>query len=373
MSSYPKIFRRLIAQSTQSTLDQLHNKGAILDAVRREHLLHTLDFALKQGDAWEEGCQILLRLEPEFRRTSMPSQWVSSLTLAVKQAAQSNQIETAATLSFSLGYLFQRLNDLKNAFSNFEVSAKLFESLDMPLEQANAMNRIAFILRLRGDLAQAEETAQLALQYLATDERREFSHFVLGMIAHDRGAYTEALAAFRQSLTLVETSEDPLLHGQRLRNFGPPHHELGQFGQAIDCYKQSIALFTSIGATHELALTKMNLGNTYSENSNFNDALIAYAEAESILLQSQERLQQAQLYTNIGIVQRKLGNNQLAEHSFRKGIKLWREFENNRSLANALDELAVLYTASGKLEEAQQTIEQAEAVRKNGTAQIVCK
>ncbi|MEM7134706.1 MAG: tetratricopeptide repeat protein [Chloroflexota bacterium] len=362
MPSYPDTFRRFITQSTQSTLEQVRASGALFDAGQREHVLHTLEFALDCADAWKDGCKILLLLEPEYRRTSIPGQWILPLERAIAYCLHNSERQTAASLYFYLGYIYQRQNNLGKARTSFQACADIFEALSMSCEQANALNRVAFILRLSGEITDSEALVQKALQLLKTDERREFSYFVLGMIAYDRGEYDKALEAFRQSVEIVKLLGNPLLYGQRLRNLGPPSRKLEQFEEAISCYEQAIELFTEINDTHEIAITKMNLGNVYTNVNRLEDALQAYTEAEATLRHSQQHLQRANLDLNIGIVQRMLENFPLAEQSIQRAVSSFRKNQNTRSLVNALDELAILYIVQEKRGLAEEALQEAKRI-----------
>jgi|GEM_PF-1675729 len=360
MSSYPDLFRRFIVQDTRRTADWVEESGALFSTVEREEILNTLSFALDCTEAWCDAHKILMQLEVEYRRAPLPEQWIVLLEKALRKFDDGEDNKAAsAFVHLYLGFLYQRCSDTIEAIGHFQLSADIFQILGLSVEQGNALNRLALALRSVRKLDEAEKFASQAISLLGNDERREFSYFVLGTIAYDNEEYSKALVLFKESLELAQKVNDPLLIGQRLRNLGPAYRKLEKYDAAIDCYGKAIAIFEKIQATYEISVTLMNLGNVYSKTNDLEKALLVYGKAESILLHSHERKQQAQLYTNLGMLQRELGSVNLARQALKRAIELWRQIGNHYSLANALDELAILLILEGQKNDARVLLEEA--------------
>lgn len=361
MSQYPALFRRFIAQETKEFALQIEASGALFDAIERSDLLHILNLALDCSEAQSDALRILQMLETEYRRAPAPEVWIGLLEQALFHLESHQPGAVSGSIHLHLGFLFQRCGDVTESGNHFQCCAEIYHELGHHFEEANALNRLAFSLRLQRRLDHAERTAQQAIDLLDNDDRREFSYNVLGMIAYDREEYRKALNLFKQALLLAQRSGDTLLIGQRLRNLGPAYRKLQKYDDAIECYLKALQIFEEVQAPYEVTSTLLNLGNAYTQCDELDDALATYIKAESILVHSSEWRQQAQLYTNLGMVQRKRAQFDLAEQSFKKAVDLWRKLKSHHSLANALDELATLYVCEERLEDAHMTLLDAKA------------
>ncbi|WP_345021304.1 tetratricopeptide repeat protein, partial [Actinomadura keratinilytica] len=116
------------------------------------------------------------------------------------------------------------------------------------LGQANALECLGDIARLRGEYGEAAEYHQRALRlYESTGNRHGQAHALqgLGHVAWFQGEYGEAAEYHRQALRLYESTGNR--HGQAhaLQGLGHAARLRGEYGEAAEYHRQALRLYES--------------------------------------------------------------------------------------------------------------------------------
>lgn len=344
-ATYPGQFRDYMLKITRFTLGQLQGYGEQpLTPEDRDTALHVLAYAIKFRKTWTLAHQILLVLGPKLEQEGIRDEWIPFLEQGIVQCQELGDNATKGNLHFQLGLIYQLCNQLDKAITQFNQSSACFKILDDPVGQARAINRSAYTARLLRNFDEAATLVNRALELLAEDDpERAYSFFVQGVIAYDNSVWEQSAKLFQQSLMLWEAVDNKRMVAWTLSNLGTTMRPMKKYKEAIIYFERAIALLEHIKDPVSQAVARMDLANVYLILQEPQEALSLYNLAEPVLLKAKDERHLAMIYTNIGIAYRCLRQWDRARHSLLASIESWQQIGNIRSLANAVEELGLVY------------------------------
>src|SRR5207248_1329691 len=282
---------------------------------------------------------------------------------------------------------------LPEAIVCYEAAVTAAERGGEPTVLAEALRRLAVVRRHRSEAATARDLCQRSYEvarqagndllaaealntlgglYLSTgapdDARRVFLEALelggsnrevrarveqnLGILANIRGELHEAIARYERSLDAYRDCGDD--HGCALA-----YHNLGMVSadrgwlNAADCYfRESRALAERVGDVYLRGLCLVNHAELDVTRQRFEDARQKAEEALAVFDQLGVKSAKAEAYRVIGMVHRETGRIVLAESRLRSAIELAVAAGAVLGEAEASRELALLYQAMGRSQEA---------------------
>jgi tetratricopeptide (TPR) repeat protein len=357
-SRYATRFREYIVQSVAHILVSVRATDALLPDDIRVQALHTLSYALSLPEAWLATRELLLCMAPKMEQAGFRDEWIPYLEQGLHQSQSLGDTRIEAELHLQLGLLYQVRSKYDKALLSLTASAKEFAALNDTSNQAQALNRLAYIYCLQRSYEEASTLVKQSLELLdLEDAGRQFSYFVQGVIAFDEGRYECAIYYFSLSLALCEKQGDQRRIAQRLGSLGLALYEQNNYLQSITCLERAIILFDKIGDPVQQAVIRMNLGNVYLLMEESENALELYAISEAVLRPVQDELHITMLYVNRGIALRQLCQWQEAELSLLTAIDRWQQRGNVKSQVNSMDELGMVYLKQGLYRKALEVFE----------------
>jgi tetratricopeptide (TPR) repeat protein len=354
------MFREYVLRSATYILERIQEKTDSFPTDQRELALHTLSYTFKLPDAWPLTRKLLLIIAPKMEQAGYGDEWSAYLESGIQQSQQLGDTQAEAELRFHLGELYQYQAKYDHAHTQLEASLAYFEQVGNPYHQAQALNRLAGVVRRQGKLEEATQVARRGLALSAESKREQaFSYLVLGLIAFDQRDSQKARHLFEKSIILSEATNNERLIGWGLTSLGMAQWGLQQYKEAITYYERAINLFERIQDPVHQAITRMNQGNAYLKFDRFSDALTSYLEAEPIFRQTQDLFHLAVVNNNKGMVYHKLQNWNQAEYAYRFSIEQWQDIGNIGSLVNVLDNLGLLYIELSMYDKAISTFQEA--------------
>jgi len=139
--------------------------------------------------------------------------------------------------------------------------------------------------------------------------------------------------------------------GQRLRRPGP-------LGRGHRKLRESLEIFRALGDRHGEALALMNLGNVYTQQGRWEEAIANYEKALEIFRVG-DRHGEAQTLANLGSVYRLQGRWEEAIANYEKALETFRALGDRHGEGQALGNMANVYAQQGELEKALETATQA--------------
>jgi tetratricopeptide (TPR) repeat protein len=200
----------------------------------------------------------------------------------------------------ALGKIYKYQGRWEEAIRAYEGTSPLFAALDSPIDQAKAWKQIAISYRrgfTRGDFGpQALQRAMTHCQ-LALD--------VLEPITHP-------------------PPDVAWIEGSVWNTLGLIHRDLGQWDEAIACYRQDLDICRSLDDRFGMGLSYGNLGEIYQKQGQdyWPEALKAYRKALSIIREFDDHYEETEVLANLGFLHQEMGEYPLALDYYSQAIEL---------------------------------------------------
>lgn len=359
-ADYRGVFETYIEKSVRRLLGRARLTETILPLEDRSQTFHTLHYALKLPTAWPVTRELLLTVAPHMEQAGHRDEWMSYLEQALTLSRDLGDPDTAAELQLQLGLLYQLRSNYETARRYLEASAKKFEALDDPLNQARALNRLAYVSSLQRRFQEAIRLVETAFNLLDDQTiERAFSYFVLGAISFDQEEWAKAETFFEQSRSLWSQGNNQRMQARCLMGLCAALLPQKKYQAAIETGQQAIVLFEQVADPLYRAVSQMNLGNVYLMLGQLHQALELYQPAERIFRQTHDLFHLAHINHSLGMAYRHLGELATAEAAYRCSLDYQEKLGNLAWLVNTLDGLGLVYLAQGQLTPAIATFEMA--------------
>ena len=165
-----------------------------------------------------------------------------------------------------------------------------------------------------------------------------------------------------------------------LNNMGYYVSDLGQIENALDFYKQGIALQQEINDEQSLAVSYNNLALLYKDRGNIIASLEYYhkclAIQEKYQSNRENKLVMASCLNNIGIIYDEQNDKDKALEYYFNSLKIQKEIQNQHGIAVSLNSIAIIYFQQKKYTDAIQNFERCLKIwektgKKNGVASML--
>ena len=218
---------------------------------------------------------------------------------------------------------------------------------------AEALNARAGFEFQTGEIARAHETFRCALALGgASLELRARIEQNLGILATIRGDVASALAHYERSLEACRSRGDDGGCAIAYHNLGMLSADRGLWDDADRYFRRSLEIAEAVGDVHLRGLCLLNHGDVFLARQQYDQARQCAEVALGIFDQLGARLDKADAYKLIGIVYRETGRLALAESRLRSAIDLAVGTGSALSEAESSRELARLYQAMGRNQDA---------------------
>jgi len=218
---------------------------------------------------------------------------------------------------------------------------------------AEALNTLGAMDLATGSLEQAAATFLQALDLGASSRQlRARVQQNLGIVANIQGDLNEALARYERSLAAYRDCGDEPGCAIAYHNLGMVSADRGRLEAADVYFRESRAFAERVGDVYLQALCLVNQGELDVVRQRFEEARHAAERALGLYDQLGARGAKADAYRVIGMVYRETGRHALAESRLRSAIELAVGAGSVLNEAEASRELALLYQAMGRNQEA---------------------
>jgi CHAT domain-containing protein/uncharacterized protein HemY len=281
----------------------------------------------------------------------------------------------ANTLRIALGSIYDRLGDPYKALDYHTQALQGFQQLanskqlDNPDRLASAFNGVAIVSAKLGQWDKASqyfedglkvEKTTAALRAAILNNRAEFYSSL--------GDYPNATKSLDEAKALLESLTAPELDTQSsiLWQRGQIHLATGQVEDAVTVLQQARALKQN---RPKRAYVLTALGEAYSRQGKFSEALKAYEEALDIQVQIEDLRGQALTHQKLGETLARAGDSPAAAKQYESALSLWKAVVDLRGEAATLNSMALLdrdqNNPAQALRESEQAIQILESLRSN--------
>ncbi len=228
-----------------------------------------------------------------------------------------------------------------------------FETEKLTIERLLSQND------LQASLAAAQKLLQNCQQagtdaYTGADYDFAIANSLLGRVLETSGAATKALPYLQQAQygfeALGETGSR--MASVSLAEQGDCFAALGMLDEAVTVYQEGIKRSKKLNDTRGLAVKKIQLASVYILQKDYQAALQGFHEALALFQQLNEPGATAVVWHQIGITHSEQGQFEPAESAYRKSLAIKTKQQNRSGEASSLGELASLYKAWNRPEQA---------------------
>jgi tetratricopeptide (TPR) repeat protein len=209
--------------------------------------------------------------------------WIARFLVTQARPVDDTEHITRAKALYGNVVLHYRLNHYDLALEAALEMVALRREIGEPGAIANSLNALGNVYN---GLRRFDDAASAYAECIAICRRRgDRAGLVkpllnLGKLERDRHDFTAALAHYQESLSLgAETGEDDEGRGILLNNIGDLLILLDQPTSAEDYLRQSLALFSHLGATWGVSMSVLNLGRVAQRQGDDAEAMRYYADA----------------------------------------------------------------------------------------------
>ncbi|NER20743.1 MAG: tetratricopeptide repeat protein [Symploca sp. SIO1C2] len=207
-------------------------------------------------------------------------------------------------------------------------------------------------------------TAQILAQAQATQDRADEAQrlYQTGVEQLNRGQFGEALETFKQVLVIFQEIGNRVEEGNTLNNLGAVYSKLGKYQQALNYFQQSLAISQKIGARSVQGATLNNLGEVYRNLGKYQQALDKFQQALAIAQELGIRAGEGSTFNNLGLVYHELGQYQQALDYYQQALVIQQEIGARSVQGATLNNLGEVYRNQGKYQQALYYYQQALAI-----------
>ena len=217
-------------------------------------------------------------------------------------------------------------------------------------------------LRLWGANVLVLELCQLLLpraNWQPAPDQEATLYVNLGAVYDVLGKKPEALDYYRQALAIRREVGDRRGEGVTLYNLGRVYNSLGQKPEALDYFQQALVISREVGDRGREGRTLSNLGRVYDSLGKKSEALDYYQQALVISREVGDRRGEGVTLNNLGLVYNSLGQKPEALDYYQQALAISCEVGDRRGEGRTLNSLGGVYDSLGKKPEALDYYQQA--------------
>lgn len=203
--------------------------------------------------------------------------------------------------------------------------------------RARAEQNLGIIANIHGDLDEALLRYERSLQeYRGVNDEHgcAIAYHNLGMVSADLAKFEDADGYFTQSREIAEKAGDVLLHGLCLLNHADVHVARQRFEDARREAEASLAIFDQLGTRDHKSAAYRIIGVVYRETGRLALAESRLRSSIDIALQIGSVLNEAESTRELAVVYQAMGRNQEALQYLNRSHGLFQRLDARRDLIN---------------------------------------
>lgn len=271
----------------------------------------------------------------ERNQAGLSYQDAGRLSLALKRyqqaltlARRAGKKEWIPSFLNNMGAVYQAQGHYARAIDRYQRALKGYRTLGKRRSEASALNNIGMVFRSWGKHDQALDHYQRAMALIeGTGESGLKGIFInnIGMIHQLQGRHEQARDHFSRALGLAQNKND---RATRTSNLGMALEKLGWPDEALERYRQALALDRSLGRRIDIAIDLNNIGGILKQRGQLDAAIVTFEEALSLARTSGARPQEAIILRNLGAVRLFQKRPEEASRLFKEAITLFEALRN---------------------------------------------
>lgn len=175
----------------------------------------------------------------------------------------------------------------------------------------------------------------------------------------------EAQSAFRSALDFARKQNDAFLETAALGSLGVVATRMERYDESVDWNGQALQLSKSIGDVRSVAKIEGNVGWSYYELGDFENALVQFDRAEKGAIQTGLNHEHVLWLVNSGAAHYALRDYQSAQDESQQALQLARNLNDPADIIECLQNLAVVSIQMGQFSSARRELGEASQLSKS--------
>lgn len=294
--------------------------------------------------------------------------WNRSVELykrAISEAGEAGDVVRLAELHRWIGRVYRLRGDLVLAAQAYRASLAIAEANNLTLHIASALNVIAMIEQLHGNVDAAEglymRARGLAIQ---TGDQRLVAMIEqnFATMANIRGETDAALESYAVALKCYQNVNDDLACAYALNNMGMSFTDRGDWNAGKAHFQMALDYASRAGDTEIRGTIHLNLAELHLKAGDLDAAHDHCGDAYAVFGRLQSKTALAETYKLYSAIYRTAGKPQLAETHLDVIVDLARNCEDRLLEAEIEHERALLHLSEGRSREALMALNSAHEI-----------
>ena len=299
-----------------------------------------------------------------------PQAALDPLNQALSLTIQTDNQESKALVLLAIGISYRLLNKPDDALRNYQESIAINERIGQKRGVAASLAEMAQVQAGSGNsdgaLASYQKGLKLLREIGMTKEVGD-TLMDMGTLLLDRGQTDQALAAYQEALHTQRESGDENFEALCLSNIASVYGARGDTGSALTYYQQALQLREKLGVPGFIAESLMGMGTTYFQDGQYDEALKALVRGLDLARKADDTREAARISHQMGLLFVERGRYGAGISSMQdalNGLKTVGD-QKTRDVGEFQNDLAMALARSGRLNEAQAPLENAQAIARD--------
>lgn len=225
----------------------------------------------------------------------------------------------------NLGIAYEYYAKYKAAITYYMKALDIAESKKDTLDIANLYNNLANVYHVWGNYNKALDYYLKAIEMFEEKQDKAGLAVVynnIGIIYHDWKNYDKALDYYIKGYKIEKKLNRKEGLASSLNNIAIIYDEKKQYDTALALYKASLRIEEELGEKRGIAIELGNIGEFLYNLERYDEAMEYYQRALKLYRQIGADDGLARIYNQIGMLQQKTGNEQMAIYNFKKSLAI---------------------------------------------------
>lgn len=280
----------------------------------------------------------------------------STYDRAFAAARAAGDVCRMADATRSTARMLRELGRLEEAEEQAELSLELATRGDLPIEAARAINILGTILYVGGDIHQARDVYEIALEAareLREDDLTLSACVNLGVVANIRGDLRAAFAFYLESLAAAVRTGNVSASVAGYNNLGLLAADAREWMQADLLFHRALELAEEVGDTTAIAMLLLNRAEPLIHVGELDAAQKVLDRAEAMAERIQNARELAEAARFRGILARRRGDDAGATGHFARSLLMATRAGLRLERAEALEQIALMHYDAGRTADAR--------------------
>ncbi len=283
------------------------------------------------------------------------------LRTSVERSRQSRYAFGLSRCQLNLAQVLLGLGREEEALPHLVEAAEIFAQLRDKDSEVQALAAAAPILEKGGDPEAARRSWERVREATEDGEPRVEACRGLGRLAAAEGRWAPALVHLREAVELC-TALDSELRGELLNEIGILEWKRGRYDEALDSYRQALAIYERSGEDVKAGVVLNSIGATLVRSGDAAEAVTTLERALTLHEQTGQQLLRGHALALLGDLALDAGDVSRAHECYRESLDLRKRTGDRRGEGWMRYQLARCHQVAGQRDSALENLELARAI-----------